>query len=155
MRAAIQKELALKVRRNNSHGTSGDWAVPYTPFHSGKSGFLAAAQECLAFILRFVVFAPLQEKNKRETELRQLAMQARMERQGAPGAAGAGGMPPPPPPMGAAAGRGASPELQPTFRSRNPVGAVFTLAATRTRSVTPGVVNAQPDPLPAACMHGT
>lgn len=44
-----------------------------------------------------------QEKNKRETELRNLAMQARMERQGAPGAgAGAGGLPPPPP----LAGRG-------------------------------------------------
>ncbi len=67
-------------------------------------------------------FSP-QEKNKRETELRQLAMQARMERQGAPGAAGAGGMPPPPPPpMGAAAGRGALAQRRPVFGVSNSHG---------------------------------
>ncbi|GFR53009.1 hypothetical protein Agub_g15700 [Astrephomene gubernaculifera] len=65
----------------------------------------AKAREAIAMRASIQKELALKEKNKRETELRQLAMQARMERQGG-AAAGAGGMPPPPPVGGAAAARG-------------------------------------------------
>ncbi|EFJ40771.1 hypothetical protein VOLCADRAFT_69109 [Volvox carteri f. nagariensis] len=69
----------------------------------------AKAREAIAMRASIQKELALKEKNKREAELRQLAMQARMERQGA-GAGAAGGMaappPPPPPSAGGAAARG-------------------------------------------------
>ncbi|GIL60468.1 hypothetical protein Vafri_15027 [Volvox africanus] len=64
----------------------------------------AKAREAIAMRASIQKELALKEKNKREAELRQLAMQARMERQGA-GTAGAGALPPPPPPVGGAAAR--------------------------------------------------
>ncbi|GLI60411.1 hypothetical protein VaNZ11_002562 [Volvox africanus] len=68
----------------------------------------AKAREAIAMRASIQKELALKEKNKREAELRQLAMQARMERQGA-GTAGAGSLPPPPPPLGGAAARADAP----------------------------------------------
>ncbi|GLC33946.1 hypothetical protein PLESTB_000821300 [Pleodorina starrii] len=70
----------------------------------------AKAREAIAMRANIQKELALKEKNKREAELRQLAMQARMERQGGAAAgAGAGGMPPPPPPPGGAGPRADAP----------------------------------------------
>ncbi|KAG2496494.1 hypothetical protein HYH03_005319 [Edaphochlamys debaryana] len=61
----------------------------------------AKAREAITMRASIQKELALKEKGKREAELRQLAMAARMERQGPAGAAGAGAMPPPPP-VGAA-----------------------------------------------------
>ncbi|KAG2430720.1 hypothetical protein HYH02_013562 [Chlamydomonas schloesseri] len=67
----------------------------------------AKAREAITMRASIQKELALKEKNKREAELRNLAMQARMERQGGGAggaAAGAGGLPPPPPLAGRAEG---------------------------------------------------